>query len=205
MSNLINHSFIGKKDENKNDFSQKLENDNRFLLDIQLLTELKSIPGKIIPLSNNDITKNNKENSNDKNNKNETNNKIFSSNNKSIFTPIDKSNNNINNSFTTNNFFFNNNCINNTNLNFNNNNTQGGLNLIQEHYNFIENPIFFPQSSHPSLLSIKSDFKNNNILWTDNKFTQNSFHFQNLMIYNGNYNQNENNINYNNVNINKIM
>ena len=200
MSNLFNHSPIGKKDENKNDYPQKLENDNRFLLDIQLLSELKSIPGKIIPLSNNDIMKNNKENSNDKYNKNETNSKIYASSNKNLFTPIDKSNNNINNNYTTNNFFFNNNIINNTNLNFNNNNTQGGLNLLQEHYNFIENP-FFPQSNHQSLLSIKSDIKNNNnFLWTDNKFTQNSFHFQNLMIFNGNANQKENNINYNNKN-----
>ena len=110
MSKLTNHLLIGKKCENKNDFSQTIKNDNRFLLDIQLFSELKSIPGKIIPLSNNDIAKNNKENCNDKNNKKDTNNKIYSSNNKSIFTPIDKSNNNnnnINNSYTTNNFFLN--------------------------------------------------------------------------------------------------
>ena len=206
MSNLFNHSPIGKKDENKNDYPQKLENDNRFLLDIQLLSELKSIPGKIIPLSNNDLMKSNKENSNDKYNKNETNSKIYASSNKNLFTPIDKpnNNNNNNNNYTTNNFFFNNNIINNTNLNFNNNNTQGGLNLIQEHYNLIENP-FFPPSNHQSLLSFKSDIKNNNFLWTDNKFTQNSFHFQNLMILNGNVNQKENNINYKNNNLNNII
>ena len=206
MSNLFNHSPIGKKDENKNDYPQKLENDNRFLLDIQLLSELKSIPGKIIPLSNNDLMKSNKENSNDKYNKNETNSKIYASSNKNLFTPIDKpnNNNNNNNNYTTNNFFFNNNIINNTNLNFNNNNTQGGLNLLQEHYNLIENP-FFPPSNHQSLLSFKSDIKNNNFLWTDNKFTQNSFHFQNLMILNGNVNQKENNINYKNNNLNNII
>ena len=209
MSNLINHSLLSKKDDNKNDIPQKSENENRFLLDIQLLSSLKSIPGKIIPLSNkiNDVTKTNKENNNDKNNKNETNNKIiYNNNNKSIFTPIDKLNNNnnyINNTYTTNNIFFNN-GINNTNvnINLNNNNGPNGLGAIQEHYNFLENPLLFSPSNHPSFLSIKSDIKNNNFIWTDNKFTQNSFHFQNFMIYNGNYNQNEN---YNNINKNNNL
>lgn len=78
MSNLINHSLLSKKDDNKNDIPQKSENENRFLLDIQLLSSLKSIPGKIIPLSNkiNDVTKTNKENNNDKNNINNNNDNI---------------------------------------------------------------------------------------------------------------------------------
>ena len=44
-----------KNDENKKDINQKSEKkekENTFLIDVQLLSSLKSIPGKIIPLSN---------------------------------------------------------------------------------------------------------------------------------------------------------
>ena len=57
----MNLTLLSPKNENKNDFPQKTEKENRLLLDIQLLSTLKSIPGKIIPLSNkiNDVTKTN--------------------------------------------------------------------------------------------------------------------------------------------------
>ena len=228
MSNIINNSIIPpKKDESKNDLYQKTEKDNTFLLDVQLLSSLKSIPGKIIPLSNkiNEVSKsNNKENCNDKN-KNDTN----LNNNKSIFTPIDKSNNPfnylnmgainntninvnnvnnvnniVNNNYTTNNFFLAS-GLNNTNINMNLNSFNNPSNAIGINYGFLDNPLLCSPSNHPSILSIKSDIKNNNFLWTDNKFSQNSFYFPNFMLYNnGNYASNENNINYGNLNKNNI-
>ena len=209
MSNKIN---LPPKNENKNDFPQKIEKENRFLLDIQLLSTLKSIPGKIIPLSNklNDVSKNNNKEINiEKNNKIETFNKIYHRSN-SIFNQIDKSNinyinnnNSINNIYTTNNYFFNNNInIPNINQNYN---LQGGYSPIQEHYGFFDNPLLISPSNNPSFLSIKSDMKNNNFMFTENKFTQNSYHFHNYMMFNGNYNnQNENIINKDN-NINNFI
>ena len=61
MSNKYTHSAINKKEETKN---QK-EPDSLYNLDVQLLTSLKPIPGKIISLSNEltpVLNNNNKEN-----------------------------------------------------------------------------------------------------------------------------------------------
>ena len=202
MSNKIGQSLQSKKDEKINE-NPNGEKENRFLQDIQLLSSLKPIPGKIIPLYNkiNEVPKiNNKENNIDKSNKNETNNKIYHKS-KSIFNPIEKPiinnyNNIINNNYTTNNYFFNN-GINNTNININFNsiyNQPVGMIPLPDQFGFIDNPLLYPPSNHPSFLSIKSDMKNN-MMPTENKYTQNSFYLQN-MIFNGNYgNQNDNNIN----------
>ena len=84
-----------KNDENKKDINQKSEKkekENTFLIDVQLLSSLKSIPGKIIPLSNvikpnEEFNFNTKENGNDKKGINA---------NKSIFTPIEIKPNNLN-------------------------------------------------------------------------------------------------------------
>ena len=48
MSNLLNYQTKINKEERK---SQQ-EQDSLYLLDVQLLSSLKSIPGKIIPLDN---------------------------------------------------------------------------------------------------------------------------------------------------------
>lgn len=216
MSNKINQSTL-PKDENKNDNSQNHEKDNRFLQDLQLLSSIKSIPGKIIQLNNkiNEVAKNNiKESSNDKNNnKIETTNKMHYKS-KSIFMPMDKpiinnfnnNINNVNNTYTTNNFFFNN-GVNNTNINISVNpmfNQPYGMGIVQDQFGYMDSSILYtPPSDRPSLLSFKSDMKNN-ILQTENKFTQNSFYLQN-MIFNGNYNnQNDMLLNKNN-NMNNII
>ena len=200
MSNPLNLPLLSPKDENKNEFPQKTEKENRFLLDIQLLSTLKSIPGKIIPLSNkiNEVSKNNNKEINI-DNKNETFNKIYNKTN-NIFNKMDKSNvnninlnnNSINYLYTTNNLYFNN-GMNNANIN-QNYNISGGMSPLHEHYGFLDNPILMPPSNHPSFLSIKSDMKNNNFMFTENKFTQNSFHFyNNYFMFNNNYNNpNEN-------------
>ena len=220
MSNNINNSSLPKREENKNEFSQNIETEKLFLQDVKLLTSLKSIPGKIIPLSNqiNDVPKfNNNENSNNNINKTETNIKFYQKS-KSIFTPFEKSNiNGINlinnniinnvNKYTTNNYFFNN-GINNLSINLNPFNNQiGGMPPFPDYGGFLENPLIYSPSNHPSFLSIKSDMKNN-FIWTDNKFTQNSFYFPNIIVFNGNYNnQIENNLNkgnYNNILTNKF-
>ena len=72
MSNLLNYQTKINKEERK---SQQ-EQDSLYLLDVQLLSSLKSIPGKIIPLDNKlgQITNNNKENNQDMNRKDTYNN-----------------------------------------------------------------------------------------------------------------------------------
>ena len=76
-NNKINNIALPLKDENRNDnTAPNCEKNSRFLQDIQLLTSLKSIPGKIIPLHDkiNEMPKiTNKENSNENNNMESTN------------------------------------------------------------------------------------------------------------------------------------
>ena len=74
MSNLLNYQAKITKEEIKN----KPEKDSLYLLDVQLLSSLKSIPGKIIPLDNKfgQISNNNKENNQDMNRKDTYNNII---------------------------------------------------------------------------------------------------------------------------------
>ena len=233
MSKKISYQKIDENKKEVNQKSEKKEKENTFLLDVQLLSSLKSIPGKIIPLSNimktnEEFNINNKENGNDKKG-------IIA--NKSIFTPIDiKSNNlnrgnsggtndingpsgiinnninnfnniNINNIYTTNNnFIFPNGNESNTNINININNFNNISNDIGINCGFLDNPLLCsPPSNHQSFLSIKSDNKNNNFLWTDNKFSQNSYYFPGFMMHNSrsgnlNYISNENNMNNGNYN-----
>jgi len=231
MSKKISYQ---NNDENKkeiNQKSEKKEKEKTFLLDVQLLSSLKSIPGKIIPLSNamktnEEFNINNKENGYDKKGINA---------NKSIFTPIEiKQSNlnrgnsggindingasgiikninnfnniNINNIYTTNNnFIFPNGNESNTNINININNFNNISNDFGINYGFLDNPLMCsPPSNHQSFLSIRSDNRNN-FLWTDNKFSQNSYYFPNFMMNNSssgnvNYIPNENNMNYGNCN-----
>ena len=231
MSKKISYQ---NNDENKKDINQKSEKKEKektFLLDVQLLSSLKSIPGKIIPLSNvmktnEEFNINNKENGYDKKSTNA---------NKSIFTPIEiKQSNlnrgnsggineingasgiinninnfnniNINNIYTTNNnFIFPNGNESNTNINININNFNNISNDLGINCGFLDNPLMCsPPSNHQSFLSIRSDNRNN-FLWTDNKFSQNSYYFPNFMMHNSssgnvNYAQNENNMNYGNYN-----
>ena len=232
MSKKISYQNLDENKKDINQKSEKKEKEKTFLLDIQLLSSLKSIPGKIIPLSNviktsEESNINNKENGNDKRNINIT---------KSIFTPIDiKTNNfnrgnsggindingangiinninnfnniNINNIYkTNNNFIFPNGNESNTNINININNFNNISNDIGINCGFLDNPLLCsPPSNHHSFLSIRSDNKNNNFLWTDNKFSQSSFYFPGFMMHNGssgnvNYVSNENNMNYGNYN-----
>ena len=217
MSSKNNNPSVSKREENKNEFPKNIEKENCFLEDIKLLSSLKSIPGKIIPLYNqiNEMPKcNNKDNNNDKKNITDSNMKFYQVS-KNIFSPIDKTNinginlinNNINNNiinnvnkYTTNNFYFNN-GINNTNININPlNNQNWGMTPFPDYGGFIKNQLMYSPSNHPSFLSIKSEMKNNS-LWTDNKFTQNSFYYPNKILFNRNYiNQNENNLNKGNFN-----
>ena len=92
-NNKINNITLHSKDENRNDnTAPNYEKNSRFLQDIQLLTSLKSIPGKIIPLQDkmNEIPKiTNKDNSNENNNNMDSTNRIYHRS-KSIFTPMDK-------------------------------------------------------------------------------------------------------------------
>ena len=212
MSNKINLPTVQIKNESKNETSQNNEKEKCFLEDIQLLSSLKSIPGKTIPLYNkiNEASKNNnKDNNKDQSYINETNNKI-NNKSKSIFSPIEKSIfnnfnntiNNMNNNYTTNNFYINN-GVNNANININFNSLYsppGAIQLLPDQFTFLDNPILFPPSNHPSFLSIKSNIKNN-IIPTENNFTQNSLYFQN-MIYNGN-STNQNDFSNNKGNISK--
>ena len=197
MSNLLNYQTIKNKEENKN----QLEKDSLYHIDIQLLSSLKSIPGKIIPLENKfgQMT-NNKENSQDINKKDTFNNILkkdsinnnFSYNNEKI----DMNNNSLyKNNFGTNNYFFNG-GINNTNLNINsyNNFQKRSSVIIQNPSPTLDNQMLFSYSNHPSILSFKSDLKNNNILWSDIKFTQNSF-THNIFLYNNENNNSKGNIN----------
>ena len=208
-NNKINNITLIAKDENRNDnTAPNYEKNSRFLQDIQLLTSLKSIPGKIIPLKDkmNEIPKiTNKDNSNENNNNMDSTNRILHRS-KSIFTPMDKpiinninnTVNKINNTYTTNNFFFNN-GVNNTNINFNLNpifNQQCGMGIFQDQFGFLDPPGIYPQSNHPSFLSFKSDLKNN-LMQTENKYTQNSF-LQNMILNNKHNNQNDISLNKNN-------
>ena len=189
MSKRKNLQLSQKKDNNLKEFSQNQEKENRLLQDIQLLSSLKSIPGKIITLNNkiNTVSKNTKkENSNDNNNKLETNNIIYHKS-KLSFSPVNKqiinnyTINNINNSYTINNYFY-------TNLNFSLNNQPDEIGFLPDQSNFLESPLFFQSSNNPSFLSMKSDMKNN-FIFTENKFTQNSFIFQNILFNGNNSNQ----------------
>ena len=187
MSKKISYQNLDENKKDINQKSEKKEKEKTFLLDIQLLSSLKSIPGKIIPLSNviktsEESNINNKENGNDKRNINIT---------KSRFTPIDiKTNNfnrgnsggindfngangiinninnfnniNINNIYTTNNnFIFPNGNESNTNINININNFNNMSNDIGINCGFLDNPLLCsPPSNHQSFLSIRSDNKN---------------------------------------------
>ena len=185
MSNKYTHSAINKKEETKN---QK-EPDSLYNLDVQLLTSLKPIPGKIISLSNEltpVLNNNNKENNQIMNIKDTYNNiKNDSINNISFHNNIDKmniNNPNLNNNYITNNYIFNN-GFNNTNLNlspYNYQKKESGM--IQNPFPPIDNQSLFNHSNNQSLLSFKSD-KNNNNFWSDIKFTQNSF-THNIILYN---------------------
>lgn len=232
MSKKISYTNLDENKKEINQKSEKKEKENTFQIDVQLLSSLKSIPGKIIQLSN--IIKTNEESN--INNKENGNDKKSININKSIFTPLDiKSNNlnrgnsggindangpsgiinninnynniNINNIYTTNNnFIFPNGNESNTNINININNFNNISNDIGFNCGFLDNPLLCsPPSNHQSFLSIRSDNKNNNLLWTDNKFSQSSFYFPGLMMHNGssgnvNYISNENNMNYGNIN-----
>ena len=48
----MSNNKMNQTSENKKETCQNQEKDNRFLQGIQLLSSLKSIPGKIIPLDN---------------------------------------------------------------------------------------------------------------------------------------------------------
>ena len=185
MSSKNNNPSVSKREENKNEFPKNFEKENCFLEDIKLLSSLKSIPGKIIPLKNviNGVSKNdNKENNNNNKNYLEIINKE-----KNIYSPSDNQNINkfnYNNIYNTNNYFFNN-IVNNTNININScNNQLYNISPNQDNYRFFDNSLIFSSSNHPSLLSFKS--------WTNNKYTQNSFNFQNMIFNNF---QSENNLN----------
>ena len=191
----INNFPIGKS---KEEIKQN-EPDTLYNLDVQLLTSIKSIPGKIIPLPvkiNQNSNNNNKENNQDMNRKDTFNiiNKNDSINNFNCLCSNDKMNiinNSNNNIFTANNYLANN-GFNNTSMNFNayNNNYQRNYSgLIQNSSPPADNQLLFSPSNHPSLISFKSDNRNNNFLWSDIKITQNSFN-PNIFLYN---NENNNN------------
>ena len=180
MSNKYTHSAIKDKEEAKN---QK-EPDALYNLDVQLLSSLKPIPGKIISLNNNmNQISNNKENNKDMNIKDS----FYNFNNINCIYNNDKMNINNkiinNNNFTGNNYIFNRE-LNNSYMNFSPFNYQNNsFGLFQNSFPAFDNQILFPSSNNPSLLSIKSDIKNNNYLFSDNKLTQNSF-THNIILYN---------------------
>lgn len=203
MSNKYNYPISKAKEEIKN----QNEPDSLYQLDVQLLSSLKPIPGKIIPLTNkmNQAYDNNKENNQDINRKDTFNNinRNETINNINYLYGNDKmnmGNNNLNNNnFTTNNYFLNS-GFNNTNMNFNSLNSyqKNNSGLIQNSFPVGENQLLFPQSNHNSILSYKSDLKNNNCLWSDIKFTQNSYTHNLLLINNENCNL-KGNITKNNI------
>ena len=201
MSKINNYQNSTNKEEIKLN-----EPDSLYKLDIQLLSSLKSIPGKIIPLNNNmnQIPNNNKENNQDMNRKDTYNNFNRNDSINNINYPYNNdkmniNNNIINNNHTSNNFFLNN-GFNNNNINFNsyNNYQRNNSGLIQNGFSNLDNQIIYSQSNHPSLLSFKSDLKNNNYLWSDIKFTQNSF-THNILLYNNENLNLKGNINKNNL------
>ena len=197
MSKKLNYQINNNKEEIKN----QNEQDSLYQLDVQLLSSLKSLPGKIIPLDNkiNQESNNNKENNKDFNGKDTYNiiNKKDSDNNINSLYNNDKmslSNNILNNNFTTNNYFVNG-GYNNINLNDYQRNNSG---LIQNSFPAYDNQLLLSGSKHQSLLSFKADIKNDNNLWSDIKITQNSFTHNILFYNNENYSSKEN-INKNNV------
>ena len=195
MSNLLNYQAKITKEERKD----QPEKDSLYLLDVQLLSSLKQIPGKIIPLDNKlgQISNNNKENNIDLNRKDTYNNilKKDSINNLNTFYNNDKIDMNNNSLYKTNNYLFNG-GINNTNLNYSpyNNYQKNSSNLIQNVCPNLENQLLVPHSNQPSYLSYKSDLRNNNYLWSDIKITQNSF-TPNIFLYNSENNNAKENIN----------
>ena len=222
MSKLLNHQINNNNEELKN----QNEPDSLYQIDVQLLSSLKSIPGKIIPLNNkinqesksipgkiiplnNKISQesnNNKENNKDYIGKDTYNiiNKKDSDNNINSLYNNDKMNlsNNIlnNNNFTTNNYFYIG-GINNTNNNVYQRNNSG---LIQNAFPVFDNQLLLSGSKHQSLLSFKADIKNDNNLWPDIKITQNSF-THNILLYNDeNYFTRENMNKSNLINNNKF-
>ena len=203
MSNKYIYPTIKAKEEIK----KQKEPDNLYQLDVQLLSSIKQIPGKVITLTNkiNPAYENNKENNQDINGKDTYNiiNKHDSINNINYLCNVDKmniNNNNLNNGNFTNNNYFLNNGFNNTNMNFNyfNNSQKNNSGLIQNSFPAADNQLLFPQSNNPSLLSIKSDMKNNNYLWSDIKYTQNSF-THNIFLYNNENNNYKGHITRNNI------
>ena len=107
MSKINNYQNSTNKEEIKLN-----EPDSLYKLDIQLLSSLKSIPGKIIPLNNNmnQIPNNNKENNQDMNRKDTYNNFNRNDSINNINYPYNNdkmniNNNIINNNHTSNNFF----------------------------------------------------------------------------------------------------
>ena len=218
MSNIIHEypNIIEKLNKEKNNnldkSHQKNEKESRFLLDVKILSSLKSIPGKTISL-NIDLHKNSKD-ENCNQNKIQLNNILEDKQNPIINKPISKSaftanadknnkSNVIQNNITTNNFYFNG-GVNNTNINitlnniFNNNyNQTNNFCFFQDPYaQGHDSQLYFSQSNHPSLLSYKSKksfskmFYNNNsnFMWTSNKISQDSFLYPNYLLNNSNNN-----------------
>ena len=195
MSNLLNYQAKITKEERKD----QPEKDSLYLLDVQLLSSLKQIPGKIIPLDNKlgQISNNNKENNIDLNRKDTYNNILIkdSINNLNTFYNNEKIDMNNNSLYKTNNYLFNG-GINNTNLNYSpyNNYQKNSSNIIQNVCPNLENQLLVSHSNQPSYLSYKSDLRNNNYLWSDIKITQNSF-TPNIFLYNSENNNAKENIN----------
>ena len=208
----MSNNKMNQTSENKKETCQNQEKDNRFLQGIQLLSSLKSIPGKIIPLDNKiEIPKkaikyyDNEKNDVLNSKKKPSINKIFHKS-KSLFTPKENPNNNtkntknninINNTFIINNFFFNNERNNTNKLNlepiFN---KSFSIGIFQDQSGYFNNPGYCP-SGYPSILSFKSDMRN--YMPSENKYSQNCFYLQNMLLNNGNQNdqndisQNKNN------------
>ena len=235
MTNIVHEhcNIIDKLNKEKNNglekTHQKNEKESRFLLDVKILSSLKSIPGKTIPLKT-DLQKNAKD-ENINQNKNPINTIVEDKQNSIINRPITKSafsvnidKNNKNNSFlnnniTTNNFYFNG-GINNTNINitlnniFNNNNnnqTNSNFCLFQDPYALgHDTQLYFSQSNHPSILSYQSKKSfskmfynnNNNFMWTSNRISQDSFLYPNYLLNNNNSFINR--INNGSLNVNNI-
>ena len=198
-------NFDSQNNTNKEEIKKPKEADSLYQIDLQILSSLKPIPGKIISLNNNmNQISNNKENNKDMNIKDSfyNFNKNDPINNINCIYNNDKMNINNkiinNNNFTGNNYIFNRE-LNNSYMNFSPFNYQNNsFGLFQNSFPAFDNQILFPSSNNPSLLSIKSDIKNNNYLFSDNKLTQNSF-THNIFLYNNdNYNLKEN-LNINNI------
>ena len=183
-------NFDSQNNTNKEEIKKPKEADSLYQIDLQILSSLKPIPGKIISLNNNmNQISNNKENNKDMNIKDSfyNFNKNDQINNINCIYNNDKMNINNkiinNNNFTGNNYIFNRE-LNNSYMNFSPFNYQNNsFGLFQNSFPAFDNQILFPSSNNPSLLSIKSDIKNNNYLFSDNKFTQNSFTHNIFLFY----------------------